>query len=304
MRDIIFLFGAGASYGAGDILPEQPPLGFQLYGELARIYPGSWGALPEDIERALQENFETGMQEIYDRISPAIPQLMREMAIYFAQFRPATGRTLYCRLIEALEAERLLNRVVFSTLNYECILELSLLRKKLGINVFQSPSESDGIPVWKLHGSCNMFAAQIDATPGVLYSAGVTFEGGVEAIFDTNEVIGRWLTRTALAPVMCLYMRDKPLSVAPSVIKSVQSMWQTEVRASTAVVCVGVNAYAADTHIWAPIAEAPGQLYFIGAKNHFEKWRSTYRPTRSHFLGERFADAFTELTRRLSAYAA
>ena len=137
MRDIVFLFGAGASYGAGDILPESPPLGLQLFGELARIYPGSWGALPGDVHDALSANFEIGMAMVYERLSPAIPQLMREMAVYFVQFRPATGRTLYCRLIDFLESVPLLDRVLFSTLNYDCVLEFSLLQRHKSLNLFQ-----------------------------------------------------------------------------------------------------------------------------------------------------------------------
>ena len=90
---------------------------------------------------------------------------------------------------------------------------------------FQPVSESSNVPVWKLHGSCNMFATQVNATPGVMYSAGVSFEGGIEALFDTHKVIGRCLSETALAPVMCLYMRDKPLSVSPTAIKVLQKMW-------------------------------------------------------------------------------
>jgi hypothetical protein len=303
VRDIVFIFGAGASYGAGDILPESPPLGFQLYRELARIYPGSWGALPEEVANALMSNFEDGMQIIYDRMSAAIPQLMREMAIYFVQFRPASGRTLYCRLIDVIRSLDILDRVLFSTLNYECVLERSLLAKQIGINLFQAIAENADVPVWKLHGSCNMFATGIEATPGVMYSAGVTFDGGIEALLDSNDVIGRCLVGTALAPVMCLYMRDKPLNVAPGAIKMLQSMWESSVRNSAAVFCVGVNPHVADAHIWQPIAEAPGDVYFVGGRTAFEHWQLTHRPNRSSFIGDRFGACFSELTRTIAEYA-
>jgi hypothetical protein len=304
LRDIIFLFGAGASYAAGDILPESPPLGLQLYAELARIYPGSWGRLPDDIREALTGNFETGMAKIHGRLSPAIPQLMREMAIYFAQFRPATGRTLYCRLVEFLDSVGLLDRVLFSTLNYDCVLEFSLLRKQKTLNLFGAVRASDGIPVWKLHGSCNFFLTGLNASPGILYSAEVNFEGGIEAIFDTNEVIGRCLAGTALAPVMCLYMRDKPLNVSPTAIKQLQRLWQSAVRDSTAIFCVGVNPYAADAHIWTPIAKCSADLYFIGSQLQFQQWASMYRPDRSVFIHDRFAEGFGFLKETLANYAA
>jgi hypothetical protein len=42
-RDIVILFGAGASYGAGHVLPQVPPLGPNLYDALAAQYPDKWG---------------------------------------------------------------------------------------------------------------------------------------------------------------------------------------------------------------------------------------------------------------------
>ena len=70
MKDILFLFGAGASYGAGDILPEKPPLGNQLYDALSSVYPQSWGSLPPSVTEKFKEgNFEDGMGEIYENYS-------------------------------------------------------------------------------------------------------------------------------------------------------------------------------------------------------------------------------------------
>lgn len=136
LKNIIFLFGAGASYGAGGTLPEQPPLGFQFYPILEHIYPGSWGALPGDIRDVFRQDFEQGMQLIYDRYGALVPQLMREMAIYFVQFRPHKNSTLYCKLVSDLQATGLLPNVLFSTLNYECVLEFSLLEKGHMISYF------------------------------------------------------------------------------------------------------------------------------------------------------------------------
>jgi hypothetical protein len=78
-KDIAFLFGAGASHGTGGVLPEQPPLGFELYSILERTYPGSWGSFPSDIRDAFIRNFEQGMQLVHDRFGGTIPLLMREL---------------------------------------------------------------------------------------------------------------------------------------------------------------------------------------------------------------------------------
>lgn len=302
-RSIIFLFGAGASHGAGDILPEAPPLGLQLYGELARIYPGSWGSLPREVCEALKANFEDGMQVIYDRMSVLIPELMRQMAIYFIQFRPASGQTLYCRLIEHIRELGLLDRVLFSTLNYECVLEFSLLRKGISIDYFGLPAADVSVPVWKLHGSCNMFATGVTATPGVTYTAGAKFEGGLEGILDSSEAIGRWLYGTALAPAMCLYMRGKPLAISPAAVSRLQSMWFEALQESTVIFCVGVNPNAEDKHVWEPIASSPGQLYFIGGAAAFDGWTRQHRPNRSKLLGSRFETGIGNIIRSLAQHA-
>jgi hypothetical protein len=261
------------------------------------------GSLPADVREALRANFEEGMQLIHDRISALIPELMRQMAIYFIQFRPASGRTLYCRLIDCIRELGLLDRVVFSTLNYECVLEFSLLAKGIAINYFEQ-STRKGVPVWKLHGSCNMFATGLAATPGVTYTSGVTFDGGLEALLDSNEVIERWLDRTALAPAMCLYMRGKPLNISPAVIKQVQSMWTEAVHDCKAIFCIGANPYVEDSHVWGPIASSRCELWFVGGQTSFEKWAGRRRADRSDLLGIRFEIAFGSLLRRLAEYAA
>jgi len=221
MRDIIFLFGAGASFGAGGILPERPPLGLQLYPILERIYPSTWGALPSDVREIFREDFEAGMQIVYERWGMAIPALMRDLAVYFIQFRPINKSTLYCKLISSLNEQGILSRSLMSTLNYECVLEFSLVGQGHQITYFDNGDEHT-IPVWKLHGSCNMFSHNLQASPNVYYGTGVSFEGGLKANLDSNDVIRHCLVETGLSPAMCLYMRGKPLQVSPSVVATLQ----------------------------------------------------------------------------------
>jgi len=78
---IVFLFGAGASYGSGECYPHPPPLGNTLLPELLRR--GAFGA-PTDDEyvRQLFENktFEEGMQEFFDTSETRVPAVLREMS--------------------------------------------------------------------------------------------------------------------------------------------------------------------------------------------------------------------------------
>jgi len=296
-KPIIFLFGAGASYGAGGILPETPPLGLQLYEILEEIYPGSWGALPEKYKGELKKDFEKGMGMVYDDFGSFIPRLMREMAIYFIQFMPYENRCLYSKLLTSLKKNSQLDNVLFSTLNYECVLEYSIVN--VGFNIDYFEKTKDSIPVWKLHGSCNMFSQGVQAGQGVSYGTGVVFEGGIEAFLDKNKIIEECLVKSGLAPVMCLFMKGKPLQVSPSSIEKLQEKWANEILNAKAVFSVGVNPLPADTHIWDPLSQTDADLFYIGDEENFNEWVSEYRENHSEFLSPYFHKGFNQLINKL-----
>ncbi len=289
-RRVVVLFGAGASFGAGGILPEAPPLGQNLYEALSRLYPGTWGLLPAEIQAAFHADFETGMQLVYEKLGVAISQLMRDMAIYFVQFRSANGNSLYDRLITTASGDGYLHSLAFATLNYECVLEFALAKNATGVDYFGA-GDSTHVPVWKLHGSCNMFSHQVQATEGVLYTPGVVFEGGIEATLDTSLVVERCLT-SALAPVMSLYMAGKPLAVSPTSIKAVQQIWASAVAGAQAVICIGLRPNPPDEHIWNPLAATSAPVYFVGDTAGFSAWAAECRSGPSVSLGGRLGDSF------------
>lgn len=300
MRDIVFLFGAGASHGAGGIIPEKPPLGSALFSELARIHSGSWGSLPGPMKAMFGDNFEKGMAEVYQQAGVAIPQLMREMAIYFAQFRPVTSDCLYRRLVRDLKGSRMAQRSIFSTLNYECALEFSLNAEGETISYFeQEPVKS--WPTWKLHGSCNFFSKELQASPGVFFGTGVIVEGGIQALPSIDDVLRHCLVETALAPVMNLYMQGKPLAVSPSVIRQIQAWWTQAILSASKVVVVGVYPNMEDDHLWKPLSETQAQLLFIGAEKAFQDWLAAHRQNHSLYLGSRFSDSYDKLISNLSS---
>ena len=298
MRDIVFLFGAGASYGCGGVVPEQPPLGAQLYSCLRSSYPSSWGALPAHIKSQISTDFELGMQLIYDELGFAIPSLMREMAVYLIQFRPYKRSTLYDRLITELAKCDLLKRVLLSTLNYDCVLEFCLAEGSHPISYFDDAA-SDEIPVWKLHGSSNMFSHGVQAGQDVSYGTGVTWEGGIEAFLDPGVVIQKCLVETGLSPVMCLYMKGKVLHVSPSAIQSLQKSWAERILAASAIFCVGVRPVEGDSHIWDPLSKTSANLYFVGNQTELIEWAGKHREGVSEHLGNRFGSAYSSICDRI-----
>lgn len=305
MHRVVILFGAGASYGAGGIVPEAPPLGTALYDALVVSYPNSWGALPPDTRIAFsREGFELGMKLVFEQYGGAIPQLMREMAVYFIQFRSHAKQSLYSRLIRNLISADVLKQIAFATLNYECILEFALLEEGLIPSYFPENSEESGPPVWKLHGSCNMFAQGIQASQGVTYGTGVVWEGGAQAFFDSNRVIEHCLVETGLAPIMSLYMEGKPINVSPGVITQIQTAWRASVQSASAVFVIGVRPVLRDAHIWEPLAASIGTLYFVGDKASFDIWCAEHRISKpSKYLGSRFNEAYAGILQQVIAHA-
>lgn len=290
------LFGAGASYGVGDIVPERPPLGNQLFAELARCFRGSWGSLPAEVAQLFAENFEKGMALLWERFSPSVPTLMQHMAIYFVQFRPRSpGATLYCRLVRAIETASARERVLLSTLNYECLLDHSIWHMSVPVNYGDFPN-GGGITVWKLHGACNLLPVGIAATRGVSFTSGVGFGTTIRPAKDLNEILEFCLGDNSLPPVMCLFMPGKPIQVSAGSISGVQAAWREKVMTADRVAVVGVFPNVEDTHVWDTLANIQGELIYVGGADPFEKWRAQYRPDKpAKLLAERFDAAFEPL---------
>jgi hypothetical protein len=226
---------------------------------------------------------------------------MRELAVYLIQFRPYKRSTLYDRLITDLGDSGTLARTLFSTLNYDCVLEFCLVEQGKGISYFDE-GDAAQVPIWKLHGSCNMFSHSVRAGPGVSYGTGVAWEGGVEAFLDANRVIEHCLIETALAPIMCLYMQGKPLNVSPTAIRQLQDKWKTKVNNAAAVVCIGVRPLLQDTHIWEPLAATPAPLLFVGDEKSLDEWQKIHRGGATEFLGSKFNEAYIPIVERMKRY--
>lgn len=293
----VILFGAGASYGGGDIVPERPPLGSEVYNELTRCYPRSWGAFPPTVSQTFKDNFEAGMQVLWDKYSEVVPELMQQMALYFIQFRPrAPGTTLYCALTNEIKRNGITDNVLLSTLNYECVLERAISLQGLVVNYGDFPATLDSITVWKLHGSCNMLPQGISATRGVRFTRGVTFNTAVRVISDLNEAVAYCLGDNALPPVMCLFMKGKPSQVSPGTIVAIQEAWRTLVARAEKVAIVGVHPNEEDAHLWDALGNTPASLLYIGDARAFENWCDKNRRNKPfEVIGTEFEKGFDRL---------
>lgn len=283
---IIFLFGAGASFGSGKNNPCPPPLGKDLYQALKRIYPTTWGAFDKSLQNRFDTNFEDGMAYLIENNSHAIPPLMQRMAIFFSRFSPDIHPdNLYKKLFKKLKQKNTIKNTLISTLNYECICEMAALMEGLQIEYFGN-LENEVANIWKLHGSCNFKLRDIKVGSSVSYGHKVAFNGDIEYL-NPADVPKIYNSTTALYPSMCLYSKDKPIAIAEMVIKNFQNEWAEKIKKSEKIICVGVRPLADDNHIWKPISESTGELIFTGGKVDFDSWTNTYRVDKvNKYLGE------------------
>jgi hypothetical protein len=143
---IVFLFGAGASYGSSGCYPECPPLGNRLFPELLKKR-GIAATFDEELRRLFDENFEKGMARFIETRDIDIPVLLREMGEYFLQFEPSPDN-LYVQLVQKLSQrqtslEGFAPRIVLATTNYELLLEHAVIGSG-GMVMYPNPnSEKD-----------------------------------------------------------------------------------------------------------------------------------------------------------------
>jgi hypothetical protein len=283
----IVLFGAGASYGSGEVLPRVPPLGPDLFEALSRLYP-NWRSIPTNLANLFESNFEVGMAEIIEKHGFAIAPLMQEMAIFFSIFNlPNANENRYERLLGSTDK---VSSVCWSTLNYECLLELAGVKSSLKIGYFTDPKSSDNenLPVWKLHGSCNFKITGMNATRGVQFNLGAVFNGGIEPI-ELFDVMSHYSGNTALYPAMALFAAGKPIAMSPSPIHSAQEKWAEMVMSAERIMLIGVNPNMDDRHIWESLTNTDATIGYIGSQTAFETWITDHRRAKqTNFFAERW----------------
>ncbi len=292
----VVLFGAGASAFGPGVLPHNPPLGGDLFAELARCFPDLWGAMSPQMAARFQPDFEAGMRYIWQRYPnamqaaiPGIPapyELMQTMALYFLQFHlDPEGPNHYSRFLRALDASENADAVRLATLNYENLLEFAL-------NSLGKPRR-----VLRPHGAVDWWVEGPVVRIGSGWAVGAGFHGighRVVPIARTN-ILPR-MQKEGKYPAMAIYMPSKATQMGQRKLLNHQWRFREAIARAARLAVVGVRPYESDEHIWGAIARFPGELLYIGDNTPFDKWRHQYRPVgRSRWIGPTFEGAIDEL---------
>ena len=291
----LILFGAGASFGSTLQLP--PPLGANLFAELRQFNPSGWGALPPNLANHFQADFERGMSELAKESSHNMPILQRAMAAYFFKFLP-TNDSLYVKLAYRIKQSNWTGSV--ASLNYERLLELSLLHFGLQPVVNAQTLQQNQIELCLPHGCCHLFCEGVQASPtGVSFSGvGVAFDGPVVAISSPIHFNAR-LNSNSVPPVMSYFESNKTTSSGISFIREQRSRWITLATNAKKIIIIGTKVRQNDSHIWDPIARSSAKVIYCSgpqAALEYTQWASTARSGKENkILTGYFVDKFNEI---------
>lgn len=309
--ELVFLFGAGASHGATNVLPCAPPLGTNLYDELSTYSPAVWGrgSRVGRYGNELRKDFEKTLFKEVCMWNPSLDVLewLRPIALYFSRFSPDSSATdFYSRLLLFLRTKGLLRSSTFGSLNYDTIFEQAAYR--LGMEVDYSAAENgeETVRVLKVHGSSNFISGDMERYKMYLTNPNSATGGKINFLCPVRveEVLRkRFADRQRLYfPVMSLYSFGKNNLIAGNQISEIRNKWQETVSRASLVVIIGVRPNSEDLHIWEPIknkTEEARNLFYIGSDDHFKSWTSANR--NFVHLGKTFEEGFGPLLARLNS---
>ncbi len=270
MTKNLILFGAGASYGSDTT--GIPPLGKGLLAELQQAEPNIWNHIPSNLTSQLTNDFEKGMEEISKNHSTALAPLQRSMAKYFFQFSPSKNN-LYIKL-----SEKMINKDwdgAFATLNYERLLEKSMLSNNIPLGMGLSKGSS--IEICFPHGCCHFFCS-VTGSGNVQFSGNVQTDGHLEIVSDYFQFTQR-IQNDPIPPVMSYFIPSKFTMSCENIITQQRNRLNDLILNSETIVLIGIQVRTHDVHIWDPLSKTQAKLIYCSGSSGkiFENWSKNNR---------------------------
>lgn len=293
----VILFGAGASFGSGEVSPKPPPLGADLYRVLRRLFPTVWGALSDEQVTELQGDFEAGMQRVGRENPHALPPLQRVMASFFFDFYPGSSN-IYRQLARKIAATSWDGALV--TLNYERLLELSLALEGVQPFIGNPPNAERSVEICLPHGCCHIFCESVrGAASGISFSgSNVSTRGPVKVVSNRAEFVQRIRT-DAFPPVMSYFDPLKMTTSCVNFIESQRERYNNLIQGASKVVIIGVRVRPHDTHIWSVLSATEGEVVYcsgLSGADEFNRWAQEQRPSKASVaLSGYFAESFPKI---------
>jgi hypothetical protein len=240
--------------------------------------------------------FEAAMVRFSDGHSAIVGWMLKDMAKFFAKFRPGHGNR-FTTLLASLGSN--VRSCVLATTNYDLLLEYAL-----GANGFSSvmayPPPPGAVCLRKLHGSCNFLPA-IDTSlwtnvnlaspygrPNLIIENGCD----IRLAKSTEEITQFCESSNSLPPAIAVYGPGKPALTGVRTIARLQKSFAEAVACASSVIVVGLRVNEEDQHIWGPLAATDAPLFYVAPdRERFEKWAERRGQTKAKWLCARFEDA-------------
>lgn len=259
---ITLIFGAGASWDSENLelrdKGSTPPLGDNLFFRLNNL-GGATSRLDDTIKDIfIKKGYEVGIDSLQASNKVLVP-ILRETADYLSSFSPTTDNA-YTRLFKQIRNN--ITNVTIATLNYDLLIEQSLLNLSIGVS-YLCENDYNGAKVIKFHGSSNL----VPVMPKNITFINPHFESDKGVFVETNTVeylrghneIVTWIRaqrNDLLAPIMCLYNREKRVLYSKSAMDEIQEKLYHSIGESTALFLIGIKYVHHDTHLWEPILKS------------------------------------------------
>lgn len=296
MAKQLIIFGAGASYGSDNY--NMPPLGSSLFFELQKFNHDGWGSINGNLAEIFVNDFEAGMVKVSEINSHALPVLQRAMAFYFFRFHLNLRKSnLYVKLAKLI-ANNYWNGALV-TLNYELLLEMSLLYAGLQIYIGK-PENSNQLELCYPHGCCHLFCESVKGSAGgVSFDGyGVSTTGKIKRVVDPKEHKER-IRKDAFPPVMSYFEPKKRCSSGMNLIKNQRERLKNLILNASNIVLIGIRVRIHDNHIWDYLSQTNARLVYCSgdsAAKEFDCWKNEFRIGRDDLaLHGYFADSFGQI---------
>ncbi|HDL7085602.1 TPA: hypothetical protein PXM35_001306 [Yersinia enterocolitica] len=291
----IVLLGAGASHGSEHVDPHLPPLGNKLFHDLVEC-GGVAASLPKCLKDKFTLNFEDGMAEFCEYAHGDIMGFQRELARYLANFSPREGN-IYIELIKALKSQR----VIYSSLNYDLLFELSAI--SLGLECsYDSTFRKGYVRILKIHGSSNFWPD----IPNVTIKNGKFSMSGRAEIQAPIRALNQIKTLTkcrledSLAPAIAIFAVGKAVRISPDFVENQYRLWKEQVKKALKVFIIGVRVHEVDEHIWGFLSSSKAQIHYFGFpsdREEFDRWQLKYPKLKAFFHKSDFKKSIQTIKR-------
>ena len=291
----LIIFGAGASFGSDKT--GTPPLGEDLFDALCYFNRDGWGKIGYEFSAIFQEEFEAGMRALAEKCSHFLPPLQRAMAAFFFNFVPQSTN-IYVKLAERIKHIKWDGSL--ATLNYERLLELSLISSGIQPVVGKKAEPDDEIELCLPHGCCHIFCESVRGTArGISFSGpNVTTSGSVKVISNPNEFSSR-IANDAFPPVMSYFDHAKKTTSGANFIENQRRRFSELVIGAPIIGIVGLRVRPHDVHIWNFISKSEAKIIYcsgISAGDEFKTWANETRSNKENIvLPSYFADRLDDL---------